>query len=81
MRGIPDEEVALGRDSLQYVDLPHHMMVHEPRKKLESIYFLNSGMASLVFNTNGGESVQLGVIGSEGFTPIPAAAGAAAESA
>ncbi len=72
---IPDDEFALVRDNLQYVDLPHYTVLHEPRKKLEFAYFLNSGMVSLVFNTNGGESVEVGVIGKEGFTPIPAAAG------
>lgn len=72
---IPDEEFALVRDCLRYVDLPHYTVLHEPRKKLELAYFLNSGMLSLVFNTNGGESVEVGVIGNEGFTPIPAAAG------
>jgi CRP-like cAMP-binding protein len=73
--GIPDEEFSALRDALQYLDLPHYTVLHEPRKKLEHAYFLNSGMASLVFNTNGGESVEVGVIGSEGFIPIPAAVG------
>ena len=73
--GVPDEEFALIRDNLEYEDLPHYKVLHEPRKKLEFAYFLNSGMASLVFNTNVGDSVEVGVIGSEGFTPIPAAAG------
>lgn len=43
-----------------YLDLPHYTVWHEPRKKLEYPYFLNSGMASLVFKTNGGESVEVG---------------------
>lgn len=73
--GIPDDEFAAVRDTLNYLDLPHHTVLHEPRKKLEYAYFLNSGMASLVFNTNGGDSVEVGVIGSEGFVPIPAAVG------
>lgn len=72
---IPDEEFMAIRDFLQYMSLPHYTVLHEPRKKLEDAYFLNSGMCSLVFNTNGGESVEVGVIGKEGFTPIPAAAG------
>lgn len=72
---IPDEEFAIVRGQLQHVDLPHYTVLHEPRKKLETAYFLNSGMASLVFKTNGGGSVEVGVIGKEGFTPIPAAAG------
>jgi CRP-like cAMP-binding protein len=73
--GIPDQEFAAIRNHLQFMDLPHYTILHEPRKKLEHAYFLNSGMASLVFNTNNGESVEVGVIGNEGFTPIPVAAG------
>src|SRR5215469_14542834 len=72
---IPDEEFAAIRDTVHFLDLPLYMVLHEPRKKLEYAYFLNSGMASSVFNTNGGESVEVGVTGNEGFTPIPAAAG------
>ena len=60
---------------MHYLDLPHYTVLHEPRKKLEHAYFLNSGMASLVFKTTGGDSVEVGVIGSEGFVPIPAAVG------
>ena len=72
---IPDEEFAAIRNHLEHQDLPHYTVLHEPRKKLEYAYFLNSGMASLVFNTNNGECVEVGVIGKEGFAPIPAAAG------
>lgn len=72
---IPDEEFVGLRERLSYVDLPHYTVLHEPRKKLEDAYFLNSGMISLVFNTNGGESVEVGVTGKEGFTPIPVAVG------
>jgi CRP-like cAMP-binding protein len=72
---IPDEEFGLIRDGLYYLDLPHYTVLHEPRKKLEYAYFLNTGMASLVFNTNHRESVEVGVIGNEGFAPIPVAAG------
>ena len=73
--GIPHDEFAVIRGAMHYLDLPHYTVLHEPRKKLEYAYFLNSGMASLVFKSNGGESVEVGVIGSEGFVPIPAAAG------
>ena len=73
--GIPDEEFAVIRDGLHYLDLPHYTVLHEPRQKLEYAYFLNAGLASLVFNTNHHESVEVGVIGNEGFAPIPVAAG------
>lgn len=72
---IPDEEFNAVRPDLEYVELPQYTILHEPRQKLESVYFLNSGMVSLVFKTRDGESVEVGVVGKEGFTPIPALAG------
>ncbi|HKU25621.1 MAG TPA: Crp/Fnr family transcriptional regulator [Candidatus Sulfotelmatobacter sp.] len=72
---IPDEEFQILRPDLHQVELPQRTVLHEPRHKLESVYFLNSGMVSLVYRTKTGESVEVGVLGNEGFTPIPVAAG------
>lgn len=72
---IPDEEFNAFRGELQYIDLPHHTVLHEPRQKIEFVYFLNEGMVSLVFKTRDEESVEVGVVGKEGFTPIPVIAG------
>jgi CRP-like cAMP-binding protein len=72
---LSDEEFNRVRGDLRYLELPQYTRLHEPRQKLEFAYFLNSGMASLVFQSKGGESVEVGVVGSEGFTPIPLAAG------
>jgi CRP-like cAMP-binding protein len=73
--GVPEEEFQMLRPELRHVELPQRAVLHEPKQKLESVYFLNSGMVSLVFRAKGGESVEVGVLGSEGFTPIPVAAG------
>ena len=72
---IPDEEFNTIRQELQYVELPHYTDLQRPKERVEFAYFLNSGLTSLVFNTNGGESVEVGVVGNEGFTPIGIAAG------
>lgn len=72
---IADEEFAALRQDLIYMDLPQHLVLQEPRHKLDFIYFLNSGMASRVFRTKEGDSVEVGVVGNEGFVPISAAAG------
>lgn len=72
---IADEEFAALRQDLIYMDLPQHLVLQEPRHKLEFIYFLNSGMASRVFRTKDGDSVEVGVVGNEGFVPISAVAG------
>jgi len=55
--------------------LPQRSSIQEANRKLDEAYFLNSGMVSLVFTTQKGESVEVGIVGNEGFTPIPIAAG------
>jgi CRP-like cAMP-binding protein len=72
---IPDEEFAAIRPHLHYVSLPQRLSLQEASRTLVDAYFLNRGMVSLVFTTQKGESVEVGVVGNEGFTPIPVAAG------
>jgi CRP-like cAMP-binding protein len=72
---IPDREFRLLRPHLQFLELPSHLTIHEPGQKLEFAYFLNSGMVSLVVTTRKRESVEVGVVGREGFTPLQIAAG------
>jgi CRP-like cAMP-binding protein len=72
---IPDEEFGNIREELEFVELTDHLVLHEPRQKLEHAYFLNSGMVSLVFTTRENETVEVGVVGNEGFVPVSVAAG------
>jgi CRP-like cAMP-binding protein len=72
---LPEQEFAAIRPHLEFVPLPQRLSLQEANRKLEDAYFLNRGMVSLVFTTQLGESVEVGVVGNEGFTPIPVAAG------
>ena len=45
---IPDVEYRRIRPHLEFVDLQHHFTLHEPREKLQFVYFLNRGLASIV---------------------------------
>ena len=72
---VADEEFASLRQDLHYIDLPQHLVLQEPKHRLDFIYFFNSGMASRVFRTKDGDSVEVGVVGNEGFAPISAVAG------
>ena len=72
---IPGEEFDKIRPHLQFLALPQRLSLQEPNQKLDDAYFLNQGMVSLVFSTQKGASVEVGVVGNEGFTPIPVAAG------
>ena len=72
---IPDGEFGAIRPHLQFLDLPQGKRLHEPNRKLEYAYFLNSGMISLVITSSKQQSVEVGVVGSEGFTPLQIVAG------
>jgi CRP-like cAMP-binding protein len=72
---MPDHEFHAIRPHLEFTGLPQRSSLHEAHQKLENVYFLNAGMVSLVFTTRSGESVEVGVVGNEGFTPVPIAAG------
>ncbi len=72
---IPNDEFDWIRPHLEFVTLPHHRTIQEANQKVEFGYFLNSGMISLVVTTRDGESVEAGVVGNEGFSPLPLAAG------
>ncbi len=71
----PDNEFELLRPELSFIDLPHHLSLHEPTQKIEFVYFPNRGMVSQVVVTKDGRTVEVGVVGSEGYAGAGLAAG------
>ena len=69
---LPDEEFAALVKFLTPIDLPLGMQLSEPNVPIEYVYFLNSGLISTDVLTEKGESVEVGVIGREGFAGLPA---------
>src|SRR6202158_1892992 len=63
----PDNEYELMRADLTYVELPDHLSLHEPTTHIEFVYFPNRGMVSQVVVTKDGRTVEVGVVGSEGY--------------
>src|SRR6202022_2422198 len=72
---IPDDEYKLMRPELAYVDLPDHLSLHEPTQNIEYVYFPNRGMVSQVVVTKDGRTVEVGVVGNEGYVGAGLAAG------
>jgi CRP-like cAMP-binding protein len=64
---LPPEEYDLLRTQLEPIDLPQHLILHEPGEKLDYTYFLNEGMTSLVALSGDGRSVEVGIVGREGM--------------
>ncbi len=71
----PDNEYELMRPDLTYIDLPHHLSLHEPTQNIKFVYFPNRGMVSQVVVTKDGRTVEVGVVGSEGYVGAGLAVG------
>jgi CRP-like cAMP-binding protein len=69
---LPDAEYAALAKFLVPVELPLGMSLSEPNEPIEFVYFVNTGLISIDALTKGGESVEVGVIGREGFAGLPA---------
>jgi CRP-like cAMP-binding protein len=72
---MPDHEYKLMRADLAYIELPHHLSLHEASQKIEFVYFPNRGMVSQVVVTKDGRTVEVGVVGNEGYVGAGLAAG------
>jgi CRP-like cAMP-binding protein len=64
---MPESEYELMRADLTYLDLPSHLSLHEPTQTIEFVYFPNRGMVSQVVVTKDGRTVEVGVVGKEGY--------------
>jgi CRP-like cAMP-binding protein len=72
---IPDDEFHLIRPTLEPVELPQHLILHEPGSRIDYGYFVNDGMTSLVVVTHDGRSVEVGIVGREGMVGMPLVVG------
>jgi CRP-like cAMP-binding protein len=60
---------------LELVRLKLHTLLHEAGEEIKSIYFVNSGLQSVLTVQPDGKSVEVGLIGSEGFVGVPITVG------
>ena len=72
---MPDNEYQLMRPDLTYVDLPDRLSLHEATQTIEFVYFPNRGMVSQVAVTKDGRTVEVGVVGNEGYVGAGLAVG------
>jgi CRP-like cAMP-binding protein len=72
---IPEEEFKLLRPHLETAQLRTHQVLHDADQPIDFGYFLNSGLASLLVVTSDAKSVEVGMVGNEGFVGAPLAVG------
>jgi CRP-like cAMP-binding protein len=73
LKSIVENEFKLLLPNLQTVCLAHEQVLFQPNEPIEYCYFPNNGMVSMVVITSDGASVEVGVVGREGFVGIPVA--------
>jgi CRP-like cAMP-binding protein len=57
--------------SLVYVDLPVHRQLSVPNRKIEHIYFIEHGIASIIMAAGREKLIEVGIIGREGMVGLP----------
>ena len=72
---LPPKEREMLFPKLEFVRLKTHHVLHEPGDTLKSAYFCNSGLVSIVSVFPDGKSVEVGLVGREGFIGLPLVAG------
>jgi len=75
LAALPRNEYERIRRFLQLEQWPSGKSVYTSGQKISHVYFVNTGMASLVSLTDEGSSIEVGVIGSEGMVGISAILG------
>jgi CRP-like cAMP-binding protein len=68
---LPRKERTQLFPSLEFVRLNLHHLLHEAGEVIKSAYFINHGMASVLTVLPDGKSVEVGLIGKEGFVGFP----------
>jgi CRP-like cAMP-binding protein len=72
---MPEEQYRAIARFLVPVDMPLGMRLSEPNQPLENLYFPVAGLISVDALTEKGESVEVGVVGREGFSGVCALLG------
>ena len=57
---LSDEEYGIIRPHLQFLAMPHGLILHEAHKTLKYVHFPNEGLISLVVELKNGKSVEAG---------------------
>jgi len=72
---LPASERKIVFDNLEFVRLITQQVLHETGDTLKSGYFCDTGMISILSVFSDGKSVEVGLVGKEGFLGLPLIAG------
>ncbi len=64
---IPPDQIEDLRPHLHRVKLVTSQVLYEDKNPVDAVYFLEEGLAALIANTGDSGTIQVGMVGSEGF--------------
>jgi CRP-like cAMP-binding protein len=68
---LPDGDYQRLAHHLEAVRLPRNRILYEASDQIHHAYFLSGGMASLLAITEAGQTIDISMVGSEGFIGVP----------
>ncbi|MGF1498311.1 MAG: Crp/Fnr family transcriptional regulator [Elainellaceae cyanobacterium] len=71
LAALPEAEYRELAPHLEFIELPRGRVLYEPGDRIQTVYFPNSAMVSLVTRLETGGSVEIGVVGREGMVGLP----------
>jgi CRP-like cAMP-binding protein len=71
LAGLSKSDTALLQPSLTPVELPVRKLLEARNRRIEHVYFLDSGLASVVASGGTNHSIEIAIIGREGMTGLP----------
>lgn len=75
LAGLPADEFARIAPHIEHVDLPKGMLLVRHGHEVTSIYFIESGIGSVVATSVEGNRAEAGLLGREGYLPVWPVAG------
>jgi CRP-like cAMP-binding protein len=76
LASLPATELKRLAPHLSPVTLQINRSLHDPGQTVDTLYFLEEGICSVVVTMENGSSVEVGIIGRDGFVGLPAVLGA-----
>jgi CRP-like cAMP-binding protein len=71
LASLASDDLALLKPDLEHVELPLRRQLELRGRAIEYIYFLDSGLASMVVSAGANHNIEVGIIGKEGMTGLP----------
>jgi CRP-like cAMP-binding protein len=68
---LPPEQLQHALSKFEFVRLKLHQVLYEPEESIKVGYFVNEGVISILAVQPDGKSVEVGLIGKEGFAGLP----------